>query len=463
MTIPKNIKSVHILFIIITSSLFWFLIPAPETLSYKAWHMLIIFVATMFGIMLEVIPLCGTLFLSLLCASLTGTIELKTQGFSGFTNIVPWLLFFVLALSKSITKSSIGLRIAYFFMKIFGKTIIGLAYSISFTELILATILPSNTARGVSVGLPIVTSLSQYIGHNIKNISEKTIGAFLTLVYTSANSICSGLFLTGMISNAIIADFAEKNGLYLSWIKWLSYTIVPGIIMLIAIPLILYWLTPPKIMKLGMIQQNASQKAKELGPLTSNEKCVLFVFLGMLIMWILADITGISIITTTLLGVCIFLILGIFSVKDILSDHSALSSVIMLGVLISYVNCMMDYGIIDWFNSKIGVILATCPQWGRFYILSIIYFLTHYFFSGEGARIIALNTPFVLTGIALGIDKVQIIMTLAVFSSLSDMLAHYTCPVSIMMFSNGYVSAKKWMSIGIIISIISMSIWFLIV
>lgn len=460
MPISKDIKVYHILCIILVVCCVWFFAPVPEGLSPKAWHMLLIFVSTMVGVMLEVVPLCGTLFLSLLTASLTGVIDLKTQGFTGFTNMVPWLLFFILALSKSITKSTIAPRIAYFFIRIFGKNVIGLAYSLSLTELTLSTILPSNTARGASVGFPVVSSLSKYISSTLHNISEKTIGSFLTLVYTSANSVCSGMFLTAMISNVLIADVAEKHGLSLPWLTWVSYTVVPCLLILLALPTVLYFLIKPKVMDLKSVQQDAIEKIKNLGKLTSNEKCVLYVFCGMLLMWILAEFTGISILTTTLIGIAIFLFLGIFTVKDILSDHSALSAVIMLGILISYVNCMLEYGVIDWVNLKVGGMLDFCPKGIRLYLLSCIYFLMHYFFSGEGSRIIALYGPFVATGLALGIDKTQLIMTLAVFSAFSDMLAHYTCPVSILMYSKGYVSVKKWMSIGIIISMISILIWF---
>lgn len=460
MTIPGNIKIFHILFIMVAACCIWIIIPTPEGLTAKAWHMLIVFISTMIGIMLEIIPLCGTLFLSLAAASLTGTIDLKTQGFTGFSNIVPWLLFFILALSKSITKSTIGLRIAYFFVKVFGKNVIGLAYSLSFTELTLSTILPSNTARGASVGLPVVSSLAKYISSALKGISEKTIGTFLTLVYTSANSVCSSMFLTAMISNAIIVDIAERNGISLTWLKWASHTVPACLLILLTLPLILYFLTRPKVMDLTALQKDASEKIKKLGALSVNEKCVLYIFCGMLVLWILAEFTGINIITTTLIGIVICLILGIFTVKDVLSDQSALSAVIMLGVLISYVNCMSEYGTIEWFNGKVGSIIAFCPEKTRLYVLSVIYFMTHYFFSGEGARIIALYPPFVLTGLALGIDKLPLVTTLAVFSAFSDMLAHYTCPVSILMFSNGYVSVKKWMAVGCVISIISITIWF---
>ena len=268
------------------------------------------------------------------------------------------------------------------------------------------------------------------------------------------------MFLTAMISNAVIAEIALQHQVNLTWLNWAKMTIIPCLILLALVPLVLFILTPPKVKNLEGIQHTASEKSKEMGPLSDHEKRVIFVFAFMLIMWILADFIQISIMTTTLLGLCVFLMIGAFSVKDVLSDHSALSSVIMLGVLISYVNNLISFGVIDWFNDIIKPVFDFIPGFLHIYVLGIMYFLTHYFFSGEGTRIIALYLPFVTTGLALGIDKIQLIATLAVFSAFSDMLAHYTCPVSILMFTNGYVSVKKWMSIGIILSVIVIGIWF---
>ncbi|MDR1488776.1 MAG: anion permease [Holosporales bacterium] len=460
MALSKDIKISHISVLFTLGILFWFLFPVPKELSIQAYHLLIIFVLTMVGIMFEVIPMCGTLFVSLLISSLTGTIDLKTNGFSGFMNMVPWLIFFILALSKSITQSTIGLRVAYFFMKLFGKNIIGLAYSISVTELTLATILPSNTARAASVGFPIVTSLSKYIGTTFKEAS-RGIGSFLTLVYTSSNALCSGMFLTAMISNAIIVDVADRNGVHLSWLTWVRYIAIPAGIILLVMPIILYVLLKPQNVDMNKIRQDASKKTQELGPFSKEEKIILYAFLGMLFMWIFADLTHISIMTTILLGISVFLFLGIFTVKDILSDYSTLNSVITIGILISYANCLGKYGAIDWLNNNVQNFVSIYPENMRLYALSIIYFFTHYFFSGEGSKIVALNLPFVLTGVALGIDKLDLIITLAAFSSFSTMLTHYANPAVIMMFSNGYVTAKKWMGIGLIISIITMTMWFI--
>ena len=454
-------KFVRFFSILTVAVVSWFFASCPAGLDPKAWHMLIIFVSSMIGIMLEVAGSCAVLFIGLLIASLSETIDLKTQGFTGFTNPVPWLLFFVLSLAKSITKSTIGLRIAYMFMKWFGKGIVGLSYSITLTELLVAPILPSNTARAASVGFPLVSSLSKHISSNVKGVTEKTIGAYLSLLYAYSNAICSSMFLTAMISNALIMDATEKIGVKLTWIFWAQYTIMPCIAMLLILPFVLKILCNPKVRDLGNTREVAVKNYKELGPLTGQEKVVICVFLGMLLMWIFSDTIGVSITTTTLLGVCIFIMLGILDIREMLSCSNTFNSVIMLGILISFVNVLLDFGAIDWFNKIVSSSITVENPKIALCILSATYFFTHYFFSGEASRIIALYAPFLATGLALGIDKIQLIMTLAVFSSFSDVLSHYTCPAAITMFSAGYVSVKKWVSVGIVMACIVMSIWFL--
>jgi DASS family divalent anion:Na+ symporter len=176
-------------------------------------------------------------------------------------------------------------------------------------------------------------------------------------------------------------------------------------------------------------------------------------------MWISSDVIGISIMETTLTGLCVFLIFGILDIKEILSSNSTFNAVIMLGLLISYVNCMQTLGVIDWFNTIISGSLSGISPTFAFFFLSVIYFLSHYFFTGEGAKIIALYAPFFATGVALGIAPTIVAMTLAFFSSASDVLAQHTCLVSIVISRAGYVSVKKWMAIGLVVATIIITVW----
>ncbi|GHT89264.1 hypothetical protein FACS1894113_3900 [Alphaproteobacteria bacterium] len=205
----------------------------------------------------------------------------------------------------------------------------------------------------------------------------------------------------------------------------------------------------------------ARKSYAECGPLAQKEKFIIVMFVIMLFMWVFGDSIGISIIETTLLGLGIFLAFGVLDIKEILSSYNTFSPVLVLGLLISYVHSMQALGIIDWFTGIFGNFLTGFSPNIAFFLLSIVYFFAQYFFSGEGAKIIALYGAFYATAIHLGIDQMVAAMTLAVFSSASSVLAHYVCPVSIMMSSLNYVPAKKWMLIGLIQSIIIITNWFL--
>ena len=459
LTINKEIKIFRLVAIVVIATLAWMFLKPVAGLSDKALHMIIIFVATMTGVMLEVFSTVAFLLMSMLIANLTGTIEVK-EGFCGFSNIVPWLLFLVLSLATAITKTSLGMRLAYIFMKFFGKGINGLSYSIILTELFVAPVLPSNTARAASIGYPLVTSLSKYISANVKNVTEKSIGSYLSVLYSSSNAVCSSLFLTAMISNAIIVEVMRENNIHMTWLTWTKFAILPGIIILAVIPFIVKIFCSPKTRDLGDIQAKAKTNYETLGELSKHEKCIIATFGIMLIMWILAETIHIPVLVTTLLGLCVFYSLGIVNIKDILSNHGTFNAVITLSIIISYVNCLTAFGAIDWFNKVVTDMIGGFPPLMSFLILSIIYFFAHYFFTGEGSRIIALYSSFLSIGMSLGIDKMSVSMTLAVFSSMSSILTHYSGPVAILMFSTGYVSPKKWLANGTTLALVIMCIWF---
>lgn len=441
------------------ASLAWMFLKPGAGLSQQGLHMIILFVVSMAGIMLEIARPVEFLLLTMLFAALTKTVEIK-QCFSGFCCIVPWLLFLALSLAKIITKTTLGLRLAYIFMKHFGKGILGLSYSIILTEFFIAPMLPSNTARGASVGLPLVKSISGYIAAHKPGVSEKKIGSYLSILYAYSNAICSALFITAMISNALILESVASVGLSISWAYWFKYMILPCAILLILLPFIIRLIVNPRVTDLGNIRSQAMKNYDELGKLTKQEKFILLIFAIMLIMWILSDVLGIPVMVTTLLGVCVFMFTGILDIKEMLSSYSTFNAVLMLGILISYANCLSSLGAIDWFTGVISNSIGGFSPNLSFILLSIVYFFAHYFFTGEGARITALYAPFLATGLALGADKTMVSMTLAAFSSLSDVIANYTCPVALTMFSLGYVTPKKWFICGLIFAAVELLIWF---
>ena len=454
-----QLNTIRIICLLAIWAILSFCFQVPSGMTLQAWRMLILFCITILSIICNIAPIYCILLTSVLIANLFGIIDIGTQAFTGFNTSVPWLLLFILGCASAINKTTIGMRIAYFFIKVLGKSTLGLAYGIVATETILAAIIPSNTARAASVGVPIVTSLTKYVS-NSYGTPEKTIGSFLSLVYSSTSAICSGLFITAMVSNAVILQIAKQYGINITWLSWFFERIIPYSIMMLVIPIILYCTIRPKTPNLDQVRQKIITKLNTMPIMCKEEKIIICVFSFMLLLWIFSEYINIPIITTTIIGLCVFLFLKIITIEKWLADKSTINMFFMLGFLISYVNCLIEYGAINWFNNKIAELIAIFPQHLKMYALSTIYFLSSYFFSGEGTKILALNIPFVATGITFGLDKHTLITTLAVFSTTSSVLSYYSGPTSLLLYNTGYTGAAKWMGIGVVNAIAIIIIWF---
>jgi DASS family divalent anion:Na+ symporter len=268
------------------------------------------------------------------------------------------------------------------------------------------------------------------------------------------------MFVTAMISNTLILEAMSSIGIEITWLKWFKFAVFPGLIILLILPFILKFTCNLKINNLGDIQLHAAKNYTNLGKLTGEEKIIISMFMVMLLMWIFSDCINISVTETTLLGVCIFIFLGIIDVKDMLSAHTTFTPMFMMAILISYVNCLVSLGAIEWFTKTVSVSISGFSPEISLIFLSIVYFFAHCFFSGETSQIIALYTPFLLIGSSFEMDKLSIAMTLAVFSTMSDVLTNYNCPGALTIFSAGYITSKKWFYCGIIVALISMTVWF---
>ena len=62
--------------------------------------------------------------------------------------------------AQGFEKTGLGERVATLFVKLFGKSTLGLAYGLSVAEALIAPAMPSTTARAGGIFMPIINSLS---------------------------------------------------------------------------------------------------------------------------------------------------------------------------------------------------------------------------------------------------------------------------------------------------------------
>ena len=106
---------------LITGIFIWFT-PPPDGLDIIAWHMFAVFAATIFAIILKVMPKGAVTMVALVVSTMTGLTPLsgggsgKITALSGFANGTIWLIGISIFISRAVIKTGLGRRIALWFI-----------------------------------------------------------------------------------------------------------------------------------------------------------------------------------------------------------------------------------------------------------------------------------------------------------------------------------------------------------
>lgn len=454
-------KSYAFAIILLIGAGIWFS-PRPEAINPAGWHIFAIFVATITGLILEPLPIGAMSLIALSLATITKSISID-EALVSYSKPTIWIIVFAFFISRAIIKTQLGTRIAYIFVGLFGKKSLGLSYSLTFSEALLAPAIPSVTARTGGIIFPIVNSLSQALGSKPNHSSSNKLGSFLILVSFHISVITSAMFITAMTANPMIQRFALDNfNVRIEWIDWASASIVPGLISLIVIPLIIYILAPPEIKDIPNAYELARAKLKEMGKMTHSAWIMLGVFALLLVLWSLGSkFLKIPAETTALLAICILLATHVLTFEELLAEHNAWSSLIWFGALLTLAEQLKNQGVISYFSQLISTSIQSIGlEWYyAFLVLALFYFFAHYIFASCIAHVGAMFTAFVAVAILLGTPPLLAIFLLAFYSSLFGGLTHYGIGSAPVLFGSGYVSLKRWWTVGLVVSIANLLIW----
>jgi divalent anion:Na+ symporter, DASS family len=444
------------LFFCILVGILTYYIPKPDILPPEAWRLLAIFVATILGIILRPLPMGAVALIGLCTTIFTNTLNIQTQALTGFSSSVIWLVVIVFFIARGVIKTHLGTRIAYYFVSLFGKSALSLGYVLSLTEVFLAPFIPSNTARAGGIIFPMMKSISETIeGEG----THKKIGSFLMQLGYHTNILTGAMFLTGSSVNSIIQSFAFQQGIQLTWTNWFLAALIPSILSLLTMPLIIYWLDRPTPLLHKHVASLASTKLKELGAITNSEKIMIFIFIGMLTLWVGEPIFKISATTVALLGLCCCLITNILTIDDILSEKEAWNTLLWLATLVTMATYLQKFGLIDWASLYLKQLTMGLTPTMTLGFLSVIYFYAHYFFAGNTAHASAMYPAFLSVCIAAGSPPLLSALLLGFFSSLYACLTHYGTASGPIFFASGYTSVKTWFLTGFVLSLAYMIIW----
>ncbi len=430
----------------------------PAGITLQGWHLLAIFVATIVASVVRPAPMGAVVFIAICALTITSTMT-PADALIGYSDPIVWLVLCAFMISRSVTKTGLGRRIAFGFIRLLGSRSLGLAYALVATSTVLASIVPSVSARAGGIVFPIARSVAEAY-ESTPGPTRRRLGAFLMKAVYQADIVACAMFLTGQASNVIIAKFAlATGGVELSYATWFIGGVVPGIVSILLVVYIIYRVYPPEVRFTPHATELARDALVRMGPMSRDERIMLAIFVLIALLWITTAWHHVPYTVVALLGVGALLLSNVLSWDDVLSDRSAWDTFVWYGGLVHMAEALGSTGVTRQF-AEYAAGMTAGTSWGiALAALLLVYFYAHYGFASITAHVTAMFIPFLVVMLAAGAPPALAVLGLAYASNLQASLTHYGTTSAPIYFGSGYVTQREWWSIGFMISLVTLTIW----
>jgi DASS family divalent anion:Na+ symporter len=422
------------------------------------WHVLAVFAAAVLGFVLRPFPMGAVTIFALTVLALTRTLTFE-RVLSGFADPTVWLVVAAFLIAGVVIRSGLGRRIALTLVVGLGRSTLGLGYALCASEMILGTVIPSNTARGGGVLAPIARALSEALGSKPHDRPER-VGAYLMLVGAHANLIAAAMYLTGMAANPLVRDAARKVfGIEFGWGTWLAGSIVPALVSFAALPLVIGRLARPTMDDVAVARAAAREQLAAMGKFSRHERLTALVGAGLVALWATKPLHGLDTTLVAWMGIGALLILQVEDWQNLVRNDGAWDALIWVGGILTMATALRDLGVIGWFAWSVQAWVAPFSGVVVLVLLALVYFYSMYAFSMLTAHIAAMVAAFLAIAKTAMVAPLVVVALLAYFSNLCACLTPYSSGSVIIYFGNGYVSSHRWFVVGFVVSLVHLVVW----
>jgi divalent anion:Na+ symporter, DASS family len=423
----------------------WFA-PIPEGLTVQAWRLFAIFATAIFSVIVTAFPLLTAALLAAAAAVLTGTI-VPAKAFAGFANGSVLLVVVAFLVASSVVKSGLGRRISFLVVSAFGRSTLGLAYSVFLTDAAIAPAFPSNTARS-GVLFPIVLSLAQGAGSSPENDKTRRLGGYLMFCGMASLAVSSALWLTATSVNPIGVEIARQFGLQINFGSWLVAASVPALATILLLPPVLYWLFPPGVRATPRAPAAARAALRKMGPLSRDEKVVAVAFALMVTGWVTAGALKLDLTAVAFGGLGALLATSVLTLDDIAQEGGTLATYLWLAVLFAMSGQLNELGFMSYVGGRLSAALAGVSWPAAYVALVVLYVLMHYLFVSQSSQVLALFGVFVDVGLRAGVPTPLMAFALLFASSYFSTITPQGGSQNVIFVGSGYLTQGELYKLG---------------
>lgn len=433
------------------------LIPRPGAVTPEGWRLTALFVTTVAGLILEPIAGGGVVLVGVVAAVFLAGLT-PAQALSGYADPSVWLVMAAFFISRGLLKTGLARRVALLFVRAFGRTSVGVCYALGLSDMVLASIIPSASARSGGVTLPITRAIAELYGSQPGDTSRR-LGAFLMTAVYQCVVVSAATFFTGQASNPLAARMAGDFGHPITWSSWALAAIVPGLISIALVPLLVFRLYRPEITRTPEAAAFAASELHGMGRMGRHERILAVIFATVCGTWATSGLHSVDITVTALLGGLALLVTGVITWDDILGEKPAWDIFVWYGGLMMLGKALNETGVATVFAEGFGRTFSGLDWLPLLLVALVIYFFAHYAFASITTHILSLYPAFVAVLLAKDAPIALVVLSFAYFANLSAGLTHYGTSPAPMFYEHGYVPMKDWWRVGAIVGVANLVIW----
>jgi L-tartrate/succinate antiporter len=448
------------------------LVGAPAGLPQHAWYYFAIFAAVIVGLMLEPLPggaigVIGVTLVARLSSSVFYSPEqLAAPGFnpdvaslnwalSGFSNATVWLIFGAFMFALGYERSGLGRRIALMLVKAMGRKTLTLGYAVAIADTILAPFTPSVTARSGGTIYPVIRNLPPLYDSHPDDPSRRRVGSYIMWVALATACVTSTLFLTGLAPNLLAVELVASTAqVELAWVEWFVAAAPAGILLLVSVPLLTYWLYPPSVTEGAEVTEWAASELAKMGAITVKEITLAVLVVLALALWVFrAD--EVNATTAALMVICLMIITNVVTWQDIIKNSAAWNTLAWFATLVALAGGLSQVGFVKWFADLVASQLSGFTPVAALLLLLAINFFTHYMFASATAHVTAMIPVLLAVGATIqGMNVHHLALLLCLQLGIMGVITPYGSGHSPIYYGSGYLPAADYWRLGAIFGLI---------
>jgi len=454
--VVTSVRSLKRLFPFAMATAIWFW-PVPAGLTPQAWHLFAIFVTAIVSVLTGVFPLLTSTTLAIGAVVLTNTVP-AAKAFAGFANTSVLLVVIAFLVAQAVVKSGLGRRISLFMVTLFGRSSLGLAYSIVLTDAAIAPAFPSNTARG-GVLYPIVLSVAEGSGSRPDDPNGRRLGGYLMFSAMASLSVSSALWMTATSANPIAMQVAREYGINVSFTDWMIASSVPALTAIVALPWLLAYLFPPSVTATPAAPDAARKELQRLGPLSREEWITAIAFLLMVTGWVLGDRLQLNVTSIAFAGLGILLMTGVLTTNDIATQGDTLTTFLWLAVLFALSTQLNELGFMGYVGQRLTSYMGGLSWPVTYVALILLYVAIHYMFVSQSSQVLALLGVFLDVGMHAGVPPRLMAFSLFFASSYFSVITPQGGSQNVIFVGSGYLTQRELYRLGLLTTLFFLTVF----